>query len=80
MTHHADAAFACGHCGASGARTGLEYDCLGYPICPRCGESGRSLAVARSDENPPSPKPLETGSDAAGGPTDGDQFRWVATR
>lgn len=81
MPHHEDSEFACDHCGASEPRAGLEYDSLGYPICPRCGESDRSFAISPVDDgSPPAPTPLTIESESAEEPTDSDQFRWVASR
>ncbi|WP_348608261.1 hypothetical protein [Halobaculum rarum] len=38
------ATFECGGCGTCAPSTWIDYDRLGYPICPECGRSAGPLA------------------------------------
>jgi len=38
------ATFECGCCGTCAPSTWIDYDRLGYPICPECGRSAGPLA------------------------------------
>lgn len=38
------AVFRCESCGASAPSFGIDYDALGYPVCPGCGEQTGPLA------------------------------------
>lgn len=47
-------AFDCGECGASKEAAAVEYDRLGYPVCPVCGESNVPSIGIRSAPAQPS--------------------------
>lgn len=68
--------FTCDRCGTTEPATGIEYDGLGYPVCPTCGtrdhhvettltrgEGRRRVLAVESDDTQP---------DEAG------QFNWVS--
>ncbi|GAA0208927.1 hypothetical protein GCM10009000_024470 [Halobacterium noricense] len=38
------ATFECGGCGTCAPSTWIDYDRLGYPICPECGRATGPLA------------------------------------
>ncbi|WP_159435731.1 hypothetical protein [Halobaculum gomorrense] len=44
------AVFTCDDCGASAPSFGIEYDTLGYPVCPRCETAVGPLARRRLGE------------------------------
>lgn len=41
--------FDCTACGVSEEAAAVEYDRLGYPVCPECGESAAPAVSARHD-------------------------------
>jgi len=49
------AVFTCGECGASAPSFGIEYDILGYPICPDCGTVDSPLTAPQTDSVRPAP-------------------------
>ncbi|MXR42012.1 hypothetical protein GRX01_11775 [Halobaculum sp. WSA2] len=44
MSRVATATFECGGCGTCAPSTWIDYDRLGYPICPECGLSTGPIA------------------------------------
>ncbi|MFC7071020.1 hypothetical protein [Halobaculum lipolyticum] len=45
MVHVETATFECGGCGRRSPSTWIDYDRLGYPVCPECGRVERPFAV-----------------------------------
>ena len=56
------ATFECGGCGTRSPSTWIDYDRLGYPVCPDCGRVDRPFAV-----RPFGAGALRTGRGDAGG-------------
>jgi len=49
MVSEETSVFACGACGTRAPSTRIEYDRLGYAVCPACGEATGPLAGGRGD-------------------------------
>ncbi|MFC7137433.1 hypothetical protein [Halobaculum litoreum] len=45
MVYVETATFECGCCGRQSPSTWIDYDRLGYPVCPDCGRVDRPFAV-----------------------------------
>ncbi|WP_435062723.1 hypothetical protein [Halobaculum sp. EA56] len=41
------AVFECASCGTCAPSTGIDYDSLGYAVCPECGETESPLIRRR---------------------------------
>lgn len=68
--------FRCDRCGTTEPATGIEYDGLGYPVCPTCGARDRPVeaTLAREDGRQ---RVLSVESDDAQ-PDEAGQFNWVS--
>ena len=44
MSYQTVAYFKCGECGVKARSDIIEYDSLGYPICPACGANASPVA------------------------------------
>ena len=41
--------FVCENCGSADRSTDVDYDRLGYPVCPGCGQSEAPTVTADAD-------------------------------
>ncbi|SEO97227.1 hypothetical protein SAMN04487948_10980 [Halogranum amylolyticum] len=44
MAFEWESIFECGNCGVTERSAAVDSDCLGYPVCPRCGRTDGPLA------------------------------------
>lgn len=50
MSNYPVAYFQCGDCGVKARSDLIEYDGLGYPVCPACGANRRPRPDARPSD------------------------------
>ena len=48
MSYQTVAYFKCGECGVKARSDIIDYDSLGYPICPACGSNSNPVAPTTS--------------------------------
>ncbi|GAA0207291.1 hypothetical protein [Halobaculum roseum] len=53
------AIFTCDDCGASAPSFGIEYDSLGYPVCPGCETAAGPLERRRVGGNSAATEPAQ---------------------